>query len=804
MKISYNWLQEYINIDLSIEDISGLLTSIGLEVESVDLYESIPGGLANLYIGKVLSCYQHPNADKLKCTEVDLGPKLGVRKIVCGAPNVAEGQVVVVAIEGAQVAIPSGDRITIKNTKIRGEESQGMICAEDEIGIGKSHDGILVLEEKHQIGQSASEIFEVYHDTIFEIGLTPNRTDANSHYGVARDIAAVCEVRGITYRFHNISDTTIAETQRSIQNEYSVVINSSECSSFYITEIQGINSLKTPSYIKNRLHAIGEQSRNIIVDVTNYILHDIGQPMHAYDMRKLSSKEFSVRNSEEKVEFKALNQAEYKVENGDLLIMNGTSISGLAGIIGSQDTAIDEQTTSIVLECAEFYSKRIRTTSQRIQFRSEAASKFEKGIDPQMTSIAMKKSLAILTAELPMIKVSNTIFSGEASSNGWTAKLPQSLLETYAHRSFDSENLQRIFAAMGMLDVTMENGNWEMTVPSYKHDVKRQEDLIEEVMRIQGFDTIPYPKHLRTSLSFSNGLTKNSIEERIAKFLVNNGYSEIMTNSISQSKFYPDKNVVRLLNSMTSELDVLRPEILPGIMEVLEHNLNRDQKSLRLFEFGHTYHIVEGSAYSQRRKLAMVQTGYQKEPNWDLVKGLPASYFTMKESIDFLAQSMGFNVYFEQYEVQGLEHSMRILSGDIHLGHIGIINAAPYGIKQSVYGAELEIERIFDILNHSKPKFAELPKFPAVYRDLALLIDLGVSFEDIKVKCYQALGKDLKDVMLFDIYQDKSLGENKKSYAIRICIQDIEKTMLDKEIEQKMKRLISTLASDLGATVRSS
>lgn len=804
MKISLNWLQDYIESDLSTEEIAELLTSIGLEVESIAHYESIRGGLEHFYIGEVRTCARHPNADKLSLTEVDLGGTLGIRKIVCGAPNVAAGQKVIVAIEGAKIYMPNKDPFEIKAAKIRGEESRGMICAEDEIGVGTSHEGILVLNEKAIVGTPAAEYFEIVRDIIFEIGLTPNRTDAMYHQGVARDLAAAMTARNIPHQYWQEGREKWDIPKSHVNTLFDVQLNTPLASKFYTAIVRNMTTKETPKWMSHRLRAIGEQSRGLVVDMTNYILHDLGQPMHAYDMDKLNDSGFTIQSQSKNADFIALNGQKYTTTEGDIVIVNTNEIAGLAGIIGSQSTAVDESTKSILLEAAYFDRKQIRKTSQRLSLKTEASSKFEKGINPNGIEQALDKARKILFSV-----DSEAIFSDiQSVSNqdfpNHEVALSDEKLRLYTQIPIEKSEIERILQSLGIEIISHTDGLWRLSVPRYKEDVTRAEDVIEEILRIYGYHQVPYPKYLKSSLSFSNGITRSDLEEKIANIFVGEGFAEIMTNSISQSRYYDTIPYVKLLNSMTSELDSMRATIAPGVMEVVEYNINRDQKDLRLFEIGNIYGQVEGK-YTQTKKLILAVTGLSEQASWRNSKGLPNDYYQLKSMVEKLMSQLGIAIQYQEADSQELSYGLDIYLGKDRLGFLGLYKTDEryFDIKQEVYVAEFDYEMLYQHILQQQIRYEEISKYPQVRRDLALVVEEGVKFDQIEKVCKEAISANLKSVGLFDVFRGKALGDNKKSYAIRLTLEDKEKTMQDKDIESKMNRLVKRLTQDLGAEIRS-
>jgi phenylalanyl-tRNA synthetase beta chain len=806
MKISWNWLNEYLTCEnLTVEEASQVLTSIGLEVEAIETFQSIKGGLEHFYIGEVIRCEKHPNADKLSLTQVNLGENLGVKKIVCGAPNVAVGQKVAVAVEGAIIYTPNGESFSIKNSKIRGEESQGMICAEDELGIGEGHDGILVLDKDAEAGMLVADYFKIYTDTIFEIGLTPNRTDAMYHKGVARDLAAAINARGGECIFHEDGKTVFQFEQRLTGRKLNIHSNTALASKFGGITIENISINKTPQWMIDRLSAIGESPKHLLIDLTNYILHDLGQPLHAYDLAKLDGEEIIVDELTRDTTMSALNGQELKLKEGDIVIRDRSKLIGLAGIMGSSDSCIDANSQSIFIEVAYFKSIAIRQTSQRLSLRTEAAVKFEKGIDPNGTEYAIRKAQSIILSIDKSAIAGELIMPVNKEFAPWEVTLTRVKLDLYANMSIEKEKVDFILMALGIVISQSNQETWSLSVPRFKEDVRREEDVIEEVLRIYGYNLLPYPKFLRSNLSFSKGLTTTQLENHISSLLNGNGYQEIITNSISQSRYYKLSEPIKLLNSMTSELDCMRSSMLPGFLEVIEHNLNRDQKDLALFEIGNEYFQDKSGVYRQRKKLVLAVTGMHMSPNWQIPKGQPNDYFQLKSVIEKLIKDLKLDVLYAEAQDPNYNYGLQISLGQKKIGILGefIIDKKMFDVKQKVFVAELDFDIIYKSKLNEKILFQEITKFPAVKRDLAMVINQSVPFERLESIAKKTLAKSLDQVTLFDIFKDKSLGESKKSYAIRLQLSNKEKTLSDKEIDSMIQKLIGVYQKELNAEIRS-
>jgi phenylalanyl-tRNA synthetase beta chain len=804
MKISLNWLQDYIETELNHNEIADILTSTGLEVEGVEEFQSLSGGLYQFFIGEIVACTKHPNADKLSLTEVNLGERIGKRKIVCGAPNVAFGQKVVVALEGAKIVIPGKEPFEIKNAKIRGEESQGMICAEDEIGVGISHDGILVLPNDATVGMKAADYFEIYQDIVFEIGLTPNRTDAMSHQGVARDLAAALTARKIPHKYKSEGLKKFDQPKSSISNPYSVEIKSENANVFNTALIQDIKNTDSPKWMSYRLKAIGESPKNLFVDITNYISHDLGQPMHAYDADKVIGKTIQVKDVSESFEFEALNNQKYKLELGDLAISDSNGIIGLAGVMGGLNSAVSETTSNIILEAAYFEGQAVRKTAMRLSLRSESAVKFEKGIDPTSAKNAMQKAIEILASIDSKSQFSEIKTITTAEFPAFEVTLRSSRLNLYGNQIFEPSQVEQILKSLGIQVKSFVGEVWTLSVPRFKEDVRREDDIIEEILRIYGLNQIPYPKYLRSSLSHKLIMSRNEFETKISNFLVGNNYSEVMTNSISQSKYYDSDRIVKLTNSMTSELDCMRMDLHSGMLEITEYNVNRDQRNLNVFELGHIYCRKDNGKYKQQKQLCIMSTGFQSDSNWREPNGIKNDYFQIKKIVENLFESLDLNLGFDENRSPDYDFGLSILVNNKPIGNLGQLKIKKdcFHIKQEVFIALLDVDTLYDIAISQKLRYKEVSKFPSVRRDLALLIDETIQFEQIKIVSKKALGNSLVKIDLFDIYRGEKLGVNKKSYAVRFTLLDTEKTMSDKDIDNLMDKVIRQLNQVLNAEIR--
>ena len=802
MRISWNWLCDYISTTLSVEEIGVILTQIGLEVEMIEKVQSIPGGLEGIFIGEVLDVVKHENADKLNVTKVNLGEAFGVQQIVCGAPNVAVGQKVVVATVGSILHPKNGNPFEIKAAKIRGVESHGMICAEDEIGIGNSHDGIIVLPQDAQIGIPASEYYHIDSDAAIEIGLTPNRMDAMSHKGVARDIHVALTARNIPHEYFPMGKV-FKNISKGEKKKLSVEVSSENCSIYQASLLEDIQNMESPKWLKFRLEVIGERSINAVVDCSNFILHDLGQPTHCFDASQVKNHTLQVKELLQQEKFASLIDQEFELTAGDLVIADENKTLCLAGIVGGSNSSVSANTKSILLETAYFNPTKIRQTTTRIGFRSESASKFEKGIDPHGLDLANQKMLNMLgeitgaTLNSDIVSICNQEFKP------YSVPLTFDKLYQYAGFEIDKKQVHHILTALEIQVLSESSEALQLEVPHFKYDVTREEDVIEEIMRIVGFDEIPYPKFLRSTLSFKPHKTIFELEEQLANDLVGQGHFEIMTNSIASSKIYQSEHRVPLLNAMTSELDTMREDMISGFLEVASYNINRDQKDLKLFEFGNAYFKKE--AYGQKRHLAILHSGQFEVGYWQNPKGVSSSFYSLMGTVNQIVNRFAKKLELKAIAHNSFEDALEIICNKKTVGIIGMISpkvAKAYGLKQKIYFAQLDIEPLFEIAQQIKISYKEISKFPPVKRDFALMIQENITLDQIEKICKTQLKEHLIDFYLFDVFKDPT-WQNQKSYAIRLVLENKEKTFEDKEIDQLMLPLIQKLEKEIGATIRS-
>ncbi len=805
MTISYKWLSEYLPEKIEPEKLSRILTSIGLEVEAMEHYQSIQGGLKDVVIGEVLTCEQHPNADKLKVTTVNVGEQQPLQ-VVCGAPNVAAGQKVVVAKVGAILYPSVGEPMTMKVAKIRGEESYGMICAEDELGMGQSHDGIMVLPANAKPGTPASEYFSVYEDVIYEIGLTPNRMDAMSHLGVAKDVCAYL-VRHENKNSKPVSP--LAKNNFKADNNNLpikvTVENTEACARYAGVTISGVKVVPSPDWLKNKLKAIGVRPINNIVDITNFILHETGQPLHAFDAEKISGNHVIVKNLPEDALFKTLDEKERKLTANDLMICDEDGGMCIAGVFGGMDSGVSDTTTNIFLESAHFNAASIRKTSFHHGLRTDAALRFEKGVNISNTVKVLKRA-ALLIKEIAGGEISSDVVDvyPHPADKKYVA-LKYHYLKKLSGKNYHHDAIVEVLEALDFEKIKENHDEIIFAVPHSKPDITLPADIVEEILRIDGLDNIDIPTAVTLTPAVDTYTLKEDTKNKIADYLVGLGFQEIVTNSITNSKYYTEEELqtaVRMLNSLSADLDVMRPSMLETGLEVIAYNLNRKNNNLQLFEYGKTYATKAVGEYLEEEKLALYLTGKTHEDEWN-EKGKGQSFFRVKGIVQALIHLLGFgNSKFTQLENEvGVSFSAEKKS----LGKITIIpkkKLEEFGIKSEVFYAEFNMASVLELKNKQRILYKEVSRFPAVQRDLALVVDKSVNYESINAVIKKSNLNLLKDVRLFDIFESDKLGRDKKSVALNFTFLDEQKTLTDKEIDTLVNKLINNFEKELNAEIR--
>jgi phenylalanyl-tRNA synthetase beta chain len=803
MTISYNWLKEYIDIPESPEEIGKILTQTGLEVESVEPFETVKGGLKGIVIGEVLTCTKHPNADKLSLTTVDVGQGRPFN-IVCGAPNVAAGQKVVVALPGTTIYPSKGEPFTIKTAKIRGEQSEGMICAEDEIGLGESHAGIIVLNTTAKNGTPATEFFGIQSDYRIEIGLTPNRADAASHIGVARDVKAS---KNRELKWPSVDNFKVDNNDLTIPV---TVENSEACPRYSGITISGVKVADSPAWLKNRLLSVGLTPINSIVDITNFICHELGQPMHAFDADEIAGGKILVKTLPAGTKFTTLDNKERSLQSNDLMICNGNSEGMcIAGVFGGVRSGISEKTTRIFLESAHFSPNYVRKTSMQHQLKTDSSFRFERGTDPNITVYALKRAV-LLIKEIAGGKISSQIV--DVYSKPVENRII--LVKDKNVNRLIGKNISReeIFPILKRLEIDVQDikpDHYKVSVPPYRVDVLQEADVIEEILRIYGFNNVELSD--TASSEFLAEFPEKSVDrykKTIGELLVSNGFYEIWTNSLT-NKAYQDKHnlkfegePVEMLNKLSEEQGILRQTMLFTGLEVCAYNINRKQKDLKLYEFGKTYH--KAGEYIETEQLALYMTGNVETENWRQ-KSQAVSYYDLAQHINHVLLKSGISGSTQQaFQDQLFEYGAKIFANGSEIGRLGKIKNAllkDFGIKQDLFYGELNTSLLFKSAN-PKLVIREVAKFPEVKRDLSLVLDAPVRFDEIRNLILKTEQRLIKNVTAFDVYEGENIPKGKKAYALSFTLQDETKTLTDEEIEKTMERLMSAFERELGAVIR--
>jgi phenylalanyl-tRNA synthetase beta chain len=795
-------LRQFIKIDIPVDEISILLTNLGLEVENIETYESIKGGLKGVVVGKVISCSKHPNADRLKTTKVDIGGDTNL-SIVCGAPNVAKGQKVLVATIGTTLNMFNGTSLKISKGKIRGEISEGMICAEDELGLGNNHDGILVLDKDCKIGDTGASIFDIEEDVIFDIGLTPNRADAMSHMGVARDLRAACLLNDIPNEW-NLPETSsfhIDNTQSTISIK---VEDEHRCPQYHGITITNVKISPSPQWIQNRLKAIGITPKNNVVDITNYLLHEIGQPLHAFDADKINGG-IIVRTCSSKTPFVTLDGNKRELNQEDLMICDNKKAHCIAGVFGGIDSGVEDQTTNVFIESAYFDPISIRKTAKRHGLNTDASFRFERGIDPEIGVYALKRA-AILIRDL-----AGGIISSDIQEVTRPLEEPSKIFLSYTElnktigQEIDEKKLNAILNALEIEINSVSESGIGMTIPRYRVDVTRPADVIEEILRIYGYNKIlDIPLKYEASPAYQ-WKSLHKLESTIANKLNGQGFMETVNNSLTNPNASGDfYNPVKILNPLGKELSIMRQSLTINALQVIAFNLNRQNKNLKLYEFGNIYGVKDNNYYESKR-LTLSLVGLSFNSHWDL-KNPPNLFFYAKGVLIDLFQSLGYdNLNFNETNHPDFDIAFELIHRKNSYGYFGLISKKlkeTYSLDEDVYIADLDWNKITEKAFLNPLKYEDVPRFPVMKRDFALLIDKEVSFESLENISYKTERKILKSVQLFDVFQDEKLPKEKKSYGITFTFQDQNKTLTDKHIDKIMEKLKGNFIKEFNAELR--
>jgi len=813
MKISYNWLKDYLECGLTPEEVAEALTSIGLEVDGVEQVEEIPGGLAGVIVAEVVECVEHPDSDHLHVTKLNTGDA-ELLQVVCGAPNVAAGQKVLLATVGTVL----GEDFKIKKSKIRGVESFGMICAEDELGIGESHDGIMVLDPDAVVGTPAKDYLGLATDAVIEIGLTANRVDAASHIGVARDLYAYLKHNNIPCSF-NVPD--VSAFVEGEGEAIPVEVTAADGSPRYTgTTIKGVKVAPSPEWLQKKLLSIGLRPINNIVDITNFVLHEIGQPLHAFDASKIIGGKVIVRRAEEGEKFVTLDGVERTLNEADLMIANTEKAMCLAGVFGGEESGVTESTVDVFLESAYFNPVSIRKSSKRHGLKTDASFRYERGADPLVVDYAAKRA-ALLIQEIAGGTIVGKVqeFYPEKIARK-VVELDYNRIEAFIGKKIGHDVIESLLENLAYEFLERHEGGAIVAVPSYMVDVYRECDIVEEILRVYGYNNIELPQAMRMSVNAPQKPEPEQVRKSISDFLAANGFVETMNNSLTKSEYYsklktfPEDKCVRILNPLSSDLNVMRQTLLLNGLEVIAYNINRQVTNIKTFEYGSVYSFnpeMDGKtleSYEEHTCYALFMSG-QPDKSWrtDLGKG---SYFQLKGYLELLLKRFGCDIYSLETDAapadlfsEGLSYSLPGTRQPLAvMGTIAPARLKQFGIKQPVFAAEINWPALFALVKRNKIKYKELPKFPEVRRDLALLLDESVSYADLRKSAFRVGKKLLKQVGLFDVYRGDKIAEGKKQYALSFVLQDLEKTLTDNDVERIMSKLLATFQNEFGATLR--
>ena len=811
MKTSLSWLKKYIDLDLEINELSEILTTIGLEIEGVDEVEMIKGGLQGVVIGEVKTCVKHPDADKLSLTTVNIGSEEDLQ-IVCGAPNVAAGQKVLVATIGT--TLYNGDEAwKIKKGKIRGQSSEGMICAEDELGLGTSHDGIMVLPEDAQVGTPAASYFKIESDTVFDIGLTPNRSDATSHLGVAKDLYAYLKINhnySGDVREPDISNFAVSHNSMPIDVE---IKDKDACPRYSGVTLSNVRVGESPEWMQKHLKAIGVRPISNIVDITNYVLHELGQPLHAFDADKIAGKKIIVKKANAGDTFISLDEKERKLHQEDLMICDGNEKGMcIAGVFGGLNSGVTDNTTNIFLESAHFEAGSTRRTSTRHVLRTDAAKVFEKGSDPNITVFALKRAAQLMVEYAGATITSDVVDVYPKEIKPQKVTLSYDKVKRHIGTDISRDEIHNILRAMEMEITPVNDDQIKVSIPTNKADVTRDVDVIEEILRIYGFNKIPIPTKVSSTLTFSEYPNKRKIKEIVSDHLAANGFNEMMGLSLIESKKYADAypldeaSFVYINNTSNIHLDIMRPEMMVSGLQSVLHNHNRQQGNVRLFEFGKSY-LKNEDDFKETEYLTLFISGKRRLENWRYDFKPEVDFFDVKKVVGSIFERLGISGYqISESEDDRFSYGLHYHRGPSTMAVFGEVDSAilsRMGIKSSVFYAEIPVKLLVKAAKNSKTTISEISKYPSMRRDLALVVDTNVKFEEIQKLAVKADKKLLKEINLFDVYtNEEHVGKGKKSYAVSYLFEDASSTMKDKDVDKIMKKLIGSYTHQLGAVIR--
>jgi len=820
MKISYNWLKEYVDIDLDPDKIAGILTNTGLEVESYEKIETIKGGLNGVVIGEVLTCSKHPGADKLSVTTVDVGNGI-ILPIVCGAPNVAAGQKVVVATVGTSL-FPGGSSLEIKKAKIRGEVSEGMICAEDELGLGNSHAGIIVLPADATVGMPAKEYFNIEDDYVFEIGLTPNRTDAMSHIGVARDLIASINLRNPNNPVSLIKPCVDSFKTDNHSRPFEIIIeDTNACPRYSGLTITGVEVKDSPDWLKNRLLAIGLRPINNLVDISNYILHETGHPTHFFDADKVTGDKVIIKKLPKGTKFVTLDEIERELSGEDLMICNADEGMCIGGVFGGLHSGVTAGTKNVFLESAYFDPKILRKTSRFHVLNTDSSFRFERGADPNNTIYALKRAAMLIKQLAGGTIASEIIDVYPAPIVNSQVRVNYQNIDRLIGKKIEHDQIMDILVWLEMEIIEEDESGLIVEVPTFKADVKREADVIEEILRIYGYNNIEFPDRLRSALSYVKMPDPEFLQNLVSDYLTDNSFAEVINNSLTRSLFAEKFNVikpendVKIMNALSSDLNVLRQNLLFSGLETILYNNNRKNFDLKIYEFGKVYRQDISKAkqddslakFGEEMRLSIFITGNVNRESW-YQQQLEANFFYLKSVVMNILKKLGLNAgMFKQSEISNEVISMGLKYdyGDKNIVELGLVNqklTKVFDIRQDVYFADFNWEQVLLLMKQHKVAYSEVSKYPGVRRDLALLVDQDVKFDNLKKLAFETEKHILREVNLFDVYEGDKIGKGKKSYALSFILQDEKRTLTDKIIDKTMQKLVEVFTTKVNAVLR--
>ena len=810
MKVSYNWLKDFLNFPYSPEELDAVLTETGLEVEGIEHIEDIKGGLKGVVVGEVLTCEKHPDADKLKVTTVNIGAEEPLQ-IVCGAPNVACGQKVLVATVGATLYPQPDQAFEIKKAKIRGVVSDGMLCAEDELGLGSSHEGILILETHHEVGTPAAQLFNLQNDTQLEIGLTPNRADAMGHIGVARDIRAYMQLHQKVS--NELKWPAISEIQDQGQALEIAIQDKDACKAYYAIKLDGVKVEPSPSWMQSRLRSVGIKPINNVVDCSNYVMRELGTPLHIFDAQKINGN-ISVRKAFKAEKFTSLDEQTYTLQGSELLITDANGPLCLAGIMGGKDSGVSESTEQILIESAVFDAVSIRKAARLHGFNTDASFRFERGVDPDLTIYALKRCVYLLQ-QVSKANISSNLFCFSGSLNPAIAlELNLKQVEQLIGIELEVNLIERILIDLDFKILDKNHHSLKLLVPRYRIDVTRPIDVLEEIIRIYGLNQVPLPDKWNFSLPVRPSFYPEKFKESCSEFLVGRGFSEILNNSLTKLSYaekFPisaDQQAIEVLNPLSQDLGILRQTMLFGLLECLQYNQNRQQSNLRIFEFGQHYNRIDGKR-REKMQLALAIMGQHSAESWQIVEHKSSHYnfYHMKAEVFALFDRLGIHTQILENSLQHphFEDGISLIANGKTLACIGWVTKeiqAEFDLKQRPYIALINWDDVLKVAQKHQITFKELPKSFAARRDLSLLISKETSYHALKTAALNAERKLLQEVHLFDVYEGKNIEPGMKSYALSFYLQDTQQTLTDKAIEKAMLQITHALEKACAAKIR--